>query len=521
MSAADLIDPVTVRKFLEMLHARAAAALSDVCRPGVLHLVSMAPDDRGMSVSPFNIGDIDQMLECALTDARANRNVYVEARTVRPGRPTARGKIEATIGVFALVIDRDADKGKAGHVKGNASAVVETSAGTGNSQEWLFLRRALDAAEAKSLGKMIRKATATDATGVITQPYRVPGTPNLPDARKRDRGRVVVPTQLITVTDKLWGPAEIEAAFSTSKTQAAKTQPAKTQPVRKATGALKRPGPTRSTPRLVAAVKRKLAAKVTAGVDRSAKFQSAVNAAVHAGMTVDQFEDLARQHSSGCVSKYLENGDRLRVEIDRSWSKTEETKETGPAPDASIDGAELLDQVHQFLGQFIAYPDRHSRVAHTLWIGHCHLVRCFETTPRLAFLSPEPSSGKTRCLEITELLVPNPVLAVNVSPAYLIRRIAAEEGVTVLFDEIDTVFGPRTKENNEDVRALLNAGYRRRSRRPVCHARIDRNPGRITGLRAGGPSRPGHTAGHGAQPFDRHSDAASCAGRACNPVSPP
>ena len=186
-----------------------------------------------------------------------------------------------------------------------------------------------------------------------------------------------------------------------------------------------------------------------------------MNAAVRAGMTADQFEELARQHCSGCVSKYLETGDRLRAEIDRSWSKTEEAKETGPAPDDSIDGAELLDKIHAFLGQFIVYPDRHTRVAHTLWIAHCHLVRCFETTPRLAFLSPEPSSGKTRALEITELLVPSPVLAVNVSPAYLIRRIGAEEGVTVLFDEVDTVFGPRTKENNEDVRALLNAGYRR------------------------------------------------------------
>ena len=219
--------------------------------------------------------------------------------------------------------------------------------------------------------------------------------------------------------------------------------------------------PYPQSPRLVAIVKRKLAAKVTAGTDRSAQFQSAVNAAVRAGMTADQFEELARQHCSGCVSKYLETGDRLRAEIDRSWSKTEEAKETGPAPDDSIDGAELLDKIHAFLGQFIVYPDRHARVAHTVWIAHCHLVRCFETTPRLAFLSPEPSSGKTRALEITELLVPSPVLAVNVSPAYLIRRIGAEEGVTVLFDEVDTVFGPRTKENNEDVRALLNAGYRR------------------------------------------------------------
>jgi hypothetical protein len=100
-------------------------------------------------------------------------------------------------------------------------------------------------------------------------------------------------------------------------------------------------------------------------------------------------------------------------------------------------------------------------VAHALWVAHCHLIDCFETTPRLAFLSPEPSSGKTRALEITELLVPSPVLATNVSPAYLVRRIAAEDGVTILFDEIDTVFGPRAKDANEDVRALLNAGYRR------------------------------------------------------------
>jgi hypothetical protein len=100
-------------------------------------------------------------------------------------------------------------------------------------------------------------------------------------------------------------------------------------------------------------------------------------------------------------------------------------------------------------------------VAHALWVVHCHLIDHFETTPRLAFLSPEPASGKSRALEVTEPLVPNPVLAVNVSPAYLIRKVAAEDGVTILFDEIDTVFGKRPKESNEDVRALLNAGYRR------------------------------------------------------------
>jgi hypothetical protein len=86
----------------------------------------------------------------------------------------------------------------------------------------------------------------------------------------------------------------------------------------------------------------------------------------------------------------------------------------------------------------------------------------WESTPRLAFLSPEPESGKTRGLEITNLLVPNPVDAVNVSAAYLFRKVA-EAAPTILFDEIDTVFGtrPGNAGNNEDIRGLLNAGHRR------------------------------------------------------------
>jgi hypothetical protein len=83
----------------------------------------------------------------------------------------------------------------------------------------------------------------------------------------------------------------------------------------------------------------------------------------------------------------------------------------------------------------------------------------WDSTPRLAFLSAEPESGKTRALEITELLVPNPVQAVNVSPSYLFRKVGGEEGATILFDEIDTVFGPKAKDN-EELRGLLNAGHR-------------------------------------------------------------
>jgi len=77
----------------------------------------------------------------------------------------------------------------------------------------------------------------------------------------------------------------------------------------------------------------------------------------------------------------------------------------------------LLADLYDLTGRFIAYPSDHAHVAHVLWIAHTHLMDAWESTPRLAFLSPEPASGKTRALEITELLVPNPVEAINVTPA--------------------------------------------------------------------------------------------------------
>lgn len=121
----------------------------------------------------------------------------------------------------------------------------------------------------------------------------------------------------------------------------------------------------------------------------------------------------------------------------------------------------ILDAIYAFLGRFVAYPSVAAQVAHTLWVVHTHLMDLWESTPRLAFLSPEPSSGKTRALEITETLVPRPVEAVNVTPAYLFRKISDPVGLpTILHDEIDTIFGPRAKEH-EEIRGVINAGHRR------------------------------------------------------------
>ncbi|MEW1680537.1 DUF3631 domain-containing protein [Streptomyces sp. NPDC093594] len=127
----------------------------------------------------------------------------------------------------------------------------------------------------------------------------------------------------------------------------------------------------------------------------------------------------------------------------------------------TIDGAVLLDEVEAFHRRFNVFPTEAAFVAVALWDAHAHLLDCFDSTPRIAFLSPEPGSGKTRALEIVETLVPQPMTAVNASAAALFRSVSAGTGKpTILFDEIDTVFGPKAGDN-EELRGFLNAGHRR------------------------------------------------------------
>jgi hypothetical protein len=126
-----------------------------------------------------------------------------------------------------------------------------------------------------------------------------------------------------------------------------------------------------------------------------------------------------------------------------------------------IDGAALLNEVEAFHRRFNVFPHEAAYVAVALWDAHAHLLDCFDSTPRLAFLSPEPGSGKSRALEIVETLVPEPMTAVNASAAALFRSVSGPNGrPTILFDEIDTVFGPKAGDN-EELRGFLNAGHRR------------------------------------------------------------
>ncbi|UQD71543.1 DUF3631 domain-containing protein [Bradyrhizobium japonicum] len=154
------------------------------------------------------------------------------------------------------------------------------------------------------------------------------------------------------------------------------------------------------------------------------------------------------------IPRLVEGAVKLRAEASKPMRRS-------GAQSPVESGTALLNDVRGFLCRFVSYPSVHAAIAHTLWVVHTHLMSAWESTARLSFLSPEPGSGKTRALEVTETLVPRPVHATNVSPAYLYRKCGSEEGPpTILFDEIDAIFGPKAREH-EDVRSFLNSGHRR------------------------------------------------------------
>jgi hypothetical protein len=144
------------------------------------------------------------------------------------------------------------------------------------------------------------------------------------------------------------------------------------------------------------------------------------------------------------------------VELQRKKARQEQN-----APIPETDGARVLSDALTYQKRFVCYPSEHAAVAHALWVAHTHMMDAWESTPRLAFLSAEPTSGKTRSLEVSEPMVPNAASTVNASASYLFRKAGSDDGQpTVFFDEIDTIFGPKARDH-EDIRGFINAGHRR------------------------------------------------------------
>lgn len=130
----------------------------------------------------------------------------------------------------------------------------------------------------------------------------------------------------------------------------------------------------------------------------------------------------------------------------------------------TTDGAQLLADIEDF---YRKYAGLHSE-AYTImppWVLHCHAFLAFTRTPYLHVTSPVPECGKTTLLELTELLVPNPLLTMSMTNAVLARVIERDRPV-LLLDEIDQIQNG-DKELKAAVMATINSGYKKSGRRTI------------------------------------------------------
>ncbi|WP_072688399.1 DUF3631 domain-containing protein [Rhodococcus marinonascens] len=128
-----------------------------------------------------------------------------------------------------------------------------------------------------------------------------------------------------------------------------------------------------------------------------------------------------------------------------------------------------LDTAEAFYRRYAVFPTTHHYAALALWVAHTYATTAFFTTPRLFLDSAVPASGKTRTLELIELTAFNPLLAFSASSASIMRIIdASDPPRTVMFDEIDTLFGQGTSSQAQEITAVINAGYKRGAVVPRC-----------------------------------------------------
>jgi hypothetical protein len=127
------------------------------------------------------------------------------------------------------------------------------------------------------------------------------------------------------------------------------------------------------------------------------------------------------------------------------------------------DNAGALDAAASFLDRFVSWPTPAARDVAVAFAAHTHCCdmerrMVFASTPRLAFVSDEPGSGKTFAMTRMMSLCARPVICTDpTAPA--LAKIISEAHATIGIDEIDLLL--RKGTSKQEVRTIINAGYAR------------------------------------------------------------
>lgn len=117
----------------------------------------------------------------------------------------------------------------------------------------------------------------------------------------------------------------------------------------------------------------------------------------------------------------------------------------------------MINEIKTFIQRYVTLPDDNIATVLALYVLHTWSWQLSDTTPYMYVWSPLKQSGKTRLLEVLEVLVHMPIRASSVTSAAL-YRVIEERNPTMLIDEVDTIY---SGTKHEDLRGTLNSGYRR------------------------------------------------------------
>ena len=138
-----------------------------------------------------------------------------------------------------------------------------------------------------------------------------------------------------------------------------------------------------------------------------------------------------------------------------------------PAPAGvrrEIDGAELLDNIAKYWRRHAWFDSESKVTALALWGMGEHFrdesgAVIFPEFAHLGFFSSEPGSGKTRCLQILQMLGANgPSIPIEPSEAAVALMLGKEHRL-LLLDEGDVLFGSGNRKSA--IRAILNSSYKK------------------------------------------------------------
>ncbi len=126
---------------------------------------------------------------------------------------------------------------------------------------------------------------------------------------------------------------------------------------------------------------------------------------------------------------------------------------------------DVIGSAEQFIRRFAVLPDS-GYLPLATWAVATYVSDVFDAFPYIALVSPAKRCGKTRVLELLELLCFKAWRGTSPTSAALYRMMA--DSPTLLLDEVEALRGKQVSEVSQAILAVLNAGHRKGATVPRC-----------------------------------------------------